>query len=153
LTAFGFVPSARPGGPRWAFRAYTAALLTVTLWPKLRVPNAVPRTDLVAHMIGFGLWTLLLLLCGAFGRVWSVRNVALSALVGVAFSGIDELLQLIPFIHRTCAWDDFGADCLGVAIVLGAALVIVARRRGAEPAGAARATYRVAIDAVPGERP
>ena len=40
----------------------------------------------------------------------------LAVAVALGVGAIDEALQAIPALHRTCSWRDFLADCLGCAL-------------------------------------
>lgn len=114
-------PLARP-----AFWCYAAALFVATHWPKLTVPGAEIRSDLLVHAAVFGGWTFLLGVCGFFGAWRARRSIAIAVGIGILYASFDEGLQAIPALKRVCAWDDFGADCLGV-VMGGAALVVLAR--------------------------
>ncbi len=115
------------GARRWvraAFWAYAAFVFVGTHWPKLEIPGT-GRPDLFAHVAVFGLWTAMFIACRFFGPALSWRNIGLGALVSAAYSGIDEGLQAIPFIRRVPAWDDWGANLIGVA---GAAVIAAGLR-------------------------
>lgn len=112
---------------RLAFLLYTLCLLVATLWPKLKLPGP-EGTDKVTHLLAFGLWTFLFVWAGWFGPPISRRNLLLAALVAPLFAGADELAQLVPAMHRTCAWDDYAANLIGIAIGLAAAVVPALRR-------------------------
>ena len=99
---------------RAAFWCYAAALFVTTHWPKLEVPGPA-GTDKAIHIVAFGGWAMMCALCGWFGRPMSGRNVLLSGLVSAAYAGLDEALQEIEFINRSCEWADFGANLVGVA--------------------------------------
>lgn len=122
----------RGGGPAWTrlvFAAYAGVLFAATHYPRLRLP-AAGRPDLAVHIVAFVIWTALLVLCGFFGPRFSGRNIALSVLVASVYSGVDEALQAIPFLHRFASWDDWAANLAGVAIAGGvAALVWLVRAR------------------------
>ncbi|MFO0830542.1 MAG: VanZ family protein [Phycisphaerales bacterium] len=126
-------------GPRWLlstrawrtmFWCWAVVLFTMTHWPKLRVPGP-EGTDLVAHLVSFGTWAFLLGVAAFFPPRFSPRSVSLGWLVGVMYAALDEGLQAIPALGRTCAWSDYGADVLGVtsAAVLLLVLGVVHRRR------------------------
>jgi hypothetical protein len=116
-----------PRRPRTLFRAafwvYALTLFTFTHWPKLTVPGP-EGTDKTLHVLAFAGWTGLAVLCGWFGRPLSVRNLLLTGLIAAANSAVDELLQAIPFVNRSCEWADARANLLGVAIVVTILLVL-----------------------------
>ncbi len=119
--------SPAPAARRWAraaFWAYALLIFVGTHWPKLEIPGT-GRPDLIAHVAVFGLWTALFIACRFFGPALSWRNIGLGGLVSAAYSGIDEGLQAIPFIRRVPAWDDWGANLIGVA---GAAIIAAGLR-------------------------
>jgi hypothetical protein len=37
-----------------------------------------------------------------------------ACIVATAFAALDEGLQAIPFLNRTCAWDDMAANVMGI---------------------------------------
>ena len=106
---------------RWLLIADVAVVLLLTLWPNLEVPIPINRPDLIAHLAVFGSLSFVATLAGLFGPPFSMRNLILTSMAVVAFSGVDESLQAIPFIRRTSALDDFAANVLGV--LLGSLLV------------------------------
>ncbi len=111
---------------RWAravFWVYAAFIFVGTHWPKLEIPGT-GRPDLFAHVAVFGLWAALFIACRFFGPALSWRNIGLGALVSAAYSGIDEGLQAIPFIRRVPAWDDWGANLLGVGVAAAGAAAL-----------------------------
>jgi hypothetical protein len=115
---------------RWLFAAYALALFTATHWPALTltVPG-VERPDLFIHFGAFGGWALGLWLSGLAGGPDRWRTVAAAGLASVVYAGVDEGLQAIPALRRTCAWDDFAANCGGVAIgcAVAAGLTMIVR--------------------------
>lgn len=124
--------TAAPGlarrGVRAAFFGFAFTLFAATHWPALRVPNVVPRSDLWIHASAFGLWTSLLVACRFFTpRAMTSRNILGCVAIGIAYGGFDELTQAIPVLHRTCAWDDWGADSTG-AILAGVLAFILSHR-------------------------
>jgi hypothetical protein len=124
-----------PGGGhrrlwRTAFIVYAMALLIALLWPALQVPAVIPRPDLIAHGATFGAFTWLAWRALCESGLSHGRALLLAVLGGIAFGGATELLQAIPIIRRTCAWDDFFADDLGVALgALAAWVTVVLRKR------------------------
>jgi hypothetical protein len=120
---------------RAVFWVYAAFIFVGTHWPKLVVPGT-GRPDLIAHVTVFGLWTALCIACRFFGPALSWRNIGLGALVSAVYSGVDEGLQAIPFIRRVAAWDDWGANLIGVAgaavIAMGLRLLIAKDTPGAD---------------------
>lgn len=122
-----------PRGARIAFVVYALALFVATHTPRIEIPGP-GRPDLLVHATVFAVWTALFIRCRFFGSLLSVANVAVSALIAAAYSGLDEILQAIPFIHRVAAWDDWAANLIGVAAAGVAAAVIGAARRRTRPA-------------------
>jgi VanZ family protein len=123
-------PDARPRQQLWraAFVLYALVLAAGTHWPKLKLDVApIERADLIQHLIGFSIWTALLIAAGFFGPWNSWRNIAAAHLVAVVYAGIDEGTQLIPVLGRTAAWDDFAFNCIGVWA--GAAIMLAVRAR------------------------
>ncbi len=115
---------------RWGFAVYALALFVGTHWPQLKIHGPLPRTDILLHMIAFGGWTTAITLAGFFGPRWSGQNLHRSLLASLAYAGLDELSQgAMTFIHRTCAWDDFGANAAGV-LAAGVVLWILSRSVG-----------------------
>jgi hypothetical protein len=116
----------------WAFAAFTLIACLGTLWPGLKIPGP-DRLDLKAHFGTFGLWTFLCGLVGFFGHWRSRENIATACVAGIVFSAAIEALQAVPFIRRTCAWDDMGANAIGVLLGT-AALALAARSFTKQPA-------------------
>jgi VanZ family protein len=108
---------------RWLFWPYAAIVFTATHWPKLKIPDPVPRTDLWIHLSCFCLWTVLAGLCAFFGPRWSKQNVGLTCFVALTYAAIDEGLQFPAFLGRTVALDDLGANAIGV--IVGTALLLL----------------------------
>lgn len=108
---------------RLAFWAYTAALFTATHWPKVELPGP-PHTDKALHIVVFGLWTLLFALTGYVRPIRRPGPLLAITLIAAAWSGLDELLQEIPFINRHATIHDYYANLVGVAAGLLAALIV-----------------------------
>lgn len=117
---------------RRAFWLYVPALFLLTHWPGAHIPMP-GRPDLLAHLTIFGVWTALLISAGFFGPPLSWRNIGVCAAVAAAYSGFDEALQAIPFVRRHAAWDDWGANLLGVAAATAGAAAWRALRAGDAP--------------------
>lgn len=114
--------SGRPERPRTLWRhallAYGVVLTTATHWPNLRIEGVViERPDLLLHASAFGVLTALIIAGRFFGEALSMRNVSLSVLVGLAWAGLDEVTQGLPFLNRYVAWSDFLANVVGVVLV------------------------------------
>ena len=118
---------------RWAvFWAYAAALFLATHWPRLVVDSPVRGTDKVIHAAVFCIWTLLLGRATEAGsRGWRLITLAVVACV---YAAIDEGLQAIPALGRTCSAADLGANLAGVALAIVA--VGVLSRRASSATGA-----------------
>lgn len=97
---------------------YALVVAVFTLWPALKVPMPVPRSDLIIHLLCFGLLGLLAIAAGLFGPVFSRRNLLLACLAATTFAAVDEALQAIPFLNRTCAWDDMAANAMGTLLAV-----------------------------------
>ena len=121
----GASSSPAPRAARGLFLAYVGLLLVLTHWPRLKLPTEqIPRPDVLVHMGAFAIWTFLCVRAGFFGPRGSARNICLAALISLAYASIDEGSQAIPWFHRTCAWDDYAADLLGVGAGLALALLV-----------------------------
>lgn len=120
-------PAARRG-VRVIFICFALTLFTATHWPGLQLPNVVRRPDLWVHASALATWTSLLIACRFFTpKSLTSRNILACVAIGIAYGGFDELTQAIPILHRTCAWDDWGADSTG-AILAGVLALILSRR-------------------------
>ncbi|MDP1660882.1 MAG: VanZ family protein [Phycisphaerales bacterium] len=104
----------QPGAWRWLFWAYWLVLTIALLWPNLTAPEVIPRPDLVVHGVAFGLFSLLLCIWNPAGSARRVHVATLAFVAGIAYGGATELLQSIPALKRSAAWDDWGADVFGV---------------------------------------
>ena len=111
---------------RRLFWLYFAVLTVFLLWPKLTVPAVVPRPDLIVHGLAFGLFALLLCLWNPTGTPRPFMNALSAFTLGAAYGGLTELLQSIPILKRSAAWDDWAADVFGVCC--GLAAYTLARR-------------------------
>lgn len=109
----------------FVFGGYAGFLFMMTHWPALQLPGP-GRPDLVAHLLIFGMWNALLIACGRFGPRLSITNIAICTMIACVYAGFDESLQLVPFINRVAALDDFGANIAGIQTV-GVIAVILGR--------------------------
>lgn len=101
---------------RVCFGCFAAALFTMTHWPGLKVEGPVPRTDLWAHVIAFGLWCVFAHVCAFFGPVHSRRNLVCTLALSLVYAAVDEGLQAIPALNRHASLDDYIADAAGIII-------------------------------------
>lgn len=106
------------------FALYALALFIATHWPKLAIDSPVQGTDKLIHATVFLIWTLLL----AAATSTPSRRPPLHqlALIATLYACLDEGLQAIPALGRTCSWADLLANLTGIAI---AAAIIALRRR------------------------
>jgi hypothetical protein len=125
---------------RIVFCCYAVLLFVATHWPALKVTIPIRRPDLLAHLTVFSIWMTLAVWCGFFGKALSGRNLRVTFIVAVIYAAIDEGLQAIPWLQRNCAWDDYGANVLGIALGVGIALLIrtIARRADGSATASAR---------------
>ena len=116
----------RPLAFRLAFWLYAAALFTLTHFPKLAPPPVdIPRPDLLIHFACFGLWYILFYLTGyARDRCPPRAGLLRAWLIAAVYAAFDEALQLVPFIQRHAAWDDYAANLGGVTLGLLTVLVL-----------------------------
>lgn len=111
---------------RAGFWLYAAALFTATHWPALEIHvPSMDRPDLLIHFAFFGAWFCWFWASGWVGEPLEARSILLAAIASVAYAGFDEGLQAIPFVRRHCAWDDFFANCGGIALATLLAGIIV----------------------------
>lgn len=111
---------------RWAFAVYALALFVGTHWPNLRLEvPMVQRPDLLVHMTIFAGWYGLFWLAGIVGPACQWRSALLACPIAVVYAGVDEGLQALPMVRRYAAWDDFGANALGVVSGCAAAMIVV----------------------------
>ncbi len=105
------------GRPRAAwvvFGLYAGALFVATHWPRLAIDSPVVGTDKIIHAAVFCVWTVLL---ARAMRVSSGRvNLARLTMISVAYACIDEGLQAIPALGRTCSVVDLGANVVGIGL-------------------------------------
>ncbi|MDX2116536.1 MAG: hypothetical protein SFZ24_13075 [Planctomycetota bacterium] len=122
---------------RWFFWPYACLIFALTHWPKLEIKADIPRPDLIIHVVVFGSWTAVFIMCGFFGPRLEKRPVLISGAVSLAYSAVDEALQLIPFINRHAGLDDAAANALGVALATAGMLLLghVLRGRAGARAG------------------
>lgn len=116
--------------------AYWALLFTATHTPKLP-PVATVVSDKLEHVIGYGILATLLNLCLRARDPVRPNIGMIVLLVLMVYGVIDELLQAMPFIHRSCEFLDWCADVTGasIAVVL---LWLIATRSASPSPGAPR---------------
>lgn len=114
---------------RAAFVLYALALVTLTHWPRLAIasPGAI-RLDIFIHAGVFGLWCVLLAMCGFFGEPLGHRNLVVSAALALAYALVDELTQGIPGLGRTVDGADLVANGTGILLALAGLWVVAALR-------------------------
>ncbi|MEW6278794.1 MAG: hypothetical protein AB1758_09245 [Candidatus Eremiobacterota bacterium] len=99
---------------RVLFWLYAVVLFGATHYP---LPFQLPgRTDLLAHLAAFSVWTLLLVGAANFGPPLSPRNLNRSAMTAAAYSLLDEGLQGIPALHRVMCWEDAAMNLAAVLL-------------------------------------
>lgn len=96
---------------RLAAIGWTITISIGCFWPSSGLPDLSQNRDKYLHTVIFLLFAVLWRMAG-----WSVGRVLA---VGLVYAGLIELIQaVVPEIHRSGDWLDFGADALGVAIGL-----------------------------------
>jgi VanZ family protein len=110
---------------RAAFALYALALFIATHWPRLAIDSPVRGTDKVIHASVFCLWTLLL--AGATSTPARRAPLGRIGLIAGVYACIDEGLQAIPALGRTCSWADLLANFGGVGI--GLVILAISRRK------------------------
>lgn len=129
-----------PAAWRRVALVYYLVLTTGTHWPKLRVgaPGPIP-VDKILHAIAFcglaGLLMLTRLLERRAPHPFTPRNVLRVTAVTLVLGALDEITQALPGQDRFPGWDDYFANCIGIAIAGLVALMVfrpVAARRSAD---------------------
>lgn len=110
---------------RLAFAVYALALFVATHWPRLAIDSPVRGTDKIIHAAVFCIWTLLL--AGATSTPSRRASLGRLGLIAALYACVDEGLQAIPALGRTCSWADLLANFGGVGI--GLVILTVARRK------------------------
>lgn len=105
-------------GARWIlFGAFASALFVATHWPRLAIDSPVRHIDKIIHGAAFCAWTLLLGWATGAGRAgWRLGTLWI---VSAVYAAIDEGLQMIPALGRTCSISDLGANLAGVTVATG----------------------------------
>lgn len=125
-------PASRRRFARIAFLLYASAIITLTHWPRLALPETgLERTDLYVHLLVFAAWSTLFHLAAFFGPVLSIRAISLRQLAAAAYVCFDEGAQAIPFVHRDARWDDLAADLIGVTLAT-VVFLVAAKRANAK---------------------
>ena len=101
---------------------WTGIILIGTSAPRLPPGPDIPASDKIAHLLAYGILGLLLMRTLRAER-WPQAKAVIFALVGGSlFAALDELHQsLIP--GRQTDLLDFAADCLGLAVAVGATVL------------------------------
>lgn len=118
-----------------AFVFWALLLFTLTHWPNLKVDAGIPRTDLWAHAIGYGVWTFLFIASAFIAPRGSWKSVGLCMPIALAYAGLDEYSQGIPGLGRYVTLEDFAANAIGVGIgaSVWAIALVIRDRRGPAP--------------------
>lgn len=104
---------------RRALPAYWIFLFVATHFPKLRLPEAVPRSDKLAHFAAYALLALLFWkFFEANQRPLSPRFCWNALAVILVYAAVDEALQ--PLVGRSADVWDWICDVTGAAIALAA---------------------------------
>jgi len=108
--------------------ALTAILLFLSHLPPELIPSQLHTggLDKLAHMLGYGVITLLFIL--SFKNPPSLFSASLLFVAILSVGAIDELTQ--PFVNRTASLADWLADLVGVTSVL---LLFHVKRAKAKP--------------------
>ncbi len=89
----------------------------LTHWPGLRAPSVgIERTDILIHLAVFGLWAVLLLGTAYAGVAATWRSIGRGWAIAVVYAAADEVTQALPGVNRVAAWDDYGANVLGITL-------------------------------------
>jgi len=78
--------------------------------------NLIPNIDKYAHFIMYFVFSFLLLYDFTKGKglPFSLRKrIAFTLCLAVFYGGVMELIQLIPWLHRSTDWTDFLTNSLG----------------------------------------
>ncbi|HEY8666881.1 MAG TPA: VanZ family protein [Tepidisphaeraceae bacterium] len=102
-------------------------LLLLVYWLTIFVLTHTPAEDLprveindkLEHFLAYGLLGGLLYLC-----FWSIspprRDMSwIVLLIGMSYGALDEIIQMIPILHRSAEIADWMADTTGLAIAVG----------------------------------
>ncbi|MBX3361215.1 MAG: VanZ family protein [Phycisphaeraceae bacterium] len=116
------------------FGVYALALFIATHWPRLAIDSPIRGTDKIIHVGVFFVWTLLLAAAVRHRR----PRLRTLGLIACGYAALDEGLQAIPALGRTCSWWDLLANVVGVG--LGLVVIWLIRRRSGKRALAERRT-------------
>jgi VanZ family protein len=105
---------------------YWLTLFILTHIPQEHLPT-VPLGDKTEHLIAYaGLASLLFF---SFRRASRVRKVeATTLLICICYGAIDEWIQAIPIINRSCELYDWFADVTGAALAVAILSMLVRRK-------------------------
>ncbi|HEY5927697.1 MAG TPA: VanZ family protein [Kofleriaceae bacterium] len=107
---------------RWirvALPVYWIALAAATHYPRVRVPDEIPKSDKVLHFSAFAILALLFWLLLAARKRTSATTVWIAALVLIPYASLDEYTQ--RFVGRDSDYFDWIANLAGITCVLVAA--------------------------------
>lgn len=108
------------------FGVYALALFIATHWPRLAIDSPIRGTDKIIHVGVFFVWTLLLAAAVRHRR----PRLRTLGLIACGYAALDEGLQAIPALGRTCSWWDLLANVVGVVVAL-CVLALCGWKRGA----------------------
>ncbi|TBR38003.1 hypothetical protein CBF23_013245 [Marinomonas agarivorans] len=89
-----------------------------TLTPLTELPAQAPGSDKLHHIVGFGVWTLMV----AAGNQKRMQYLCLAIFI---WGGAIELIQ--PYVNRYGEWLDFIANTAGILLVYGITRLVKAR--------------------------
>lgn len=89
----------------------TVVLFLATHWPLGEFAREWAGSDKLIHAAVFAVLTSL------WWNAQLTRRLSWLVVAMALWAGFDEVTQLVPFIHRHTAWDDYVADLVGIAMV------------------------------------
>jgi VanZ family protein len=111
---------------RVVLAVYWLTIFILTHIPSPQLPK-VDIGDKTAHLLAYGLLSGLLLV--TLHRTSRIRRVeAVTLLICICYGAIDEWIQAIPIINRSCELYDWFADVTGAAIAVAVISVMLRRK-------------------------